>query len=73
MQFTVFTFKLVVPIFFFLRSLIYPQSAMNGVFSFVLRPNTIWPGVDRRVVWYMVCTTKYVADNIPDQGSSLSR
>ena len=58
---------------FFLHSLIDSQSAMNGVFSIVSPPKTSWTVVAFSVVWYMLCTSKSAATNIPDQGSSSAR
>ena len=59
--------------YFFLSSLIYSQSAMNGVFNIMSRPKISWPGVAYSVLWYMLSTTKAVYANIPDQGSYSSR
>ena len=69
-RFTVFIFKLVVLIgpIFYLRSLIYPQSAMNEWFSIISRPNTNWYIVDCISVWYLFRTANSVAANISDQG-----
>ena len=49
------------------------HSVIQEVFNIILRPNTIWPGMDYNVAWYMRQTAKYVAARIPDQGSLSSR
>ena len=70
----IFIFKLVIFVYyFFLRRLIVPESAMNGVFNIMSRPKISWPGVAYSVLWYMLSTTKAVYANIPDQGSYSSR
>ena len=73
-RFVIFAFNLVVFVYysFFLHSLIDTSYYMNGVFSIMSRPKTIWPGVACSLIWYVICTEKYVAANIPDQGSSSS-
>ena len=69
----IFIFKLVIFVYyFFLRRLIVPESAMNGVFNIMSRPKTSLSGVACSIVWYVIHTSKAVAANIPDQGSSLS-
>ena len=57
----------------YLCFLLYSDSAMDGVFNTISRPNIRWLGVDCNIVWYMLRTSKTVYDSIPDQRSSLSR
>ena len=68
-----FSIRLFLPITFWLCRLIASPCTMNEVFNIMSLPKTSWPGVDCSIVRYVLHTAKYVAANIPDQGSSLSR
>ena len=56
-----------------LRLLIASQLAMNELFSIMLHPKTIWSGLDCKILRYVLCNAKELADSISDQGLSSSR
>ena len=56
-----------------LRSLTDSQTTMKGWLSIKPCPKTSYPGVASSVLWYVLCTAKFVDANISDQGSSFSR